>query len=229
MDLQPLAWPRVDHRARHAVKMIRLVDVGGDQLVGLGDQVGVVEVLAVDHRGERTRVNLGLRDQPIFMTVVAHAVATVLHGRHHLVLRAHRAVVGDALDLEVDVALGAVGRFRVWRADLHTDLGPRAVPQHRVFGRDEQVVEAIDLEVDVGPAVKEYVPERAVVEADRKRALAVRTRRPQVVVEQEILVPRLNADTADAIAGELVDHSASDLELHAVLPVGHCGCLNSIC
>ena len=155
VDLQPLARPRVDHRSGDAVRVDGLVDVSGNELVGLWDQVAGVEIFAIDHRSQRARVDLGLRNQPVLVAVEAHAVAPVLNRRHHLVLRLDRAVVLDPLDLEIDVPLVTRRRLGMRRLDRDTDLRMLNVPQHRILGRGEELVVAVDLEVEIRPLVEE--------------------------------------------------------------------------
>jgi hypothetical protein len=84
----------------------RLVDVRGDQLVGLGDGEARIEVFAIDQRDERAGLDLVRGDQAVFMPGVVHAVALVLPRRRGVVLRLDGRIVGNGLDLEIDVTDG---------------------------------------------------------------------------------------------------------------------------
>jgi hypothetical protein len=102
LDVQVVAWVRIDHGARHAVCKDRLVHIDQDEFVGLGDQVGGVEVLAVDQGVEAARVHLGERNHAVLVARVAHAVAPVV--RRGMTAGFNRAVVEDLLDLQVDIS-----------------------------------------------------------------------------------------------------------------------------
>jgi hypothetical protein len=77
VDLQPLPGLGVDHGARNAVRVHRLVDIRLHQLVRLGDEVVRVEVLPVHQRVQPPRVHLRQRNGGILVPGVAHAVPAV--------------------------------------------------------------------------------------------------------------------------------------------------------
>ncbi len=78
VNAQPLAWTRVDDGTRNAPRESRLIHISGDELIRLRDQILRIEVLAVDERSQPPGSHLVVRDLPVLVPHVAHAVASVL-------------------------------------------------------------------------------------------------------------------------------------------------------
>jgi hypothetical protein len=107
VDEEALAGLGIDDRARHPPLGPRLVRVRGDQRRRVQRRVGVIEVLAVHERVEPSALDLGVGDRGVFMAMVAHAVEAVAMMLG--VVRRDRAVRGQLLDLQVDVAAAMLG------------------------------------------------------------------------------------------------------------------------
>src|SRR4030095_5242798 len=90
VDLESLARSRINHRSGYAILVEGLIDVGLDQLVWLRNEISRIEVLPIDNRIQPTCVDLGWRNGPILMALVAHAVTTVLRLPGFLFQRLHR-------------------------------------------------------------------------------------------------------------------------------------------
>jgi hypothetical protein len=193
VDLQPLARTGVDHGAGDAMVERGLVDVGEDQLVRLRDQVAGIQVLAVDHGGERAGLDFGLGDQPVLVSLEAHAVASVLDvGRGLFRVGAHGAVVGHPLDLEVDVP-GHAGRLHRAARNLERELRQwlAHVPADRRLRAQEQLAGVVDAEVQVRPVVVQLQAQQ-LVEGDLEHALVARRRPAEEVVGPAVGVPRFD-------------------------------------
>ena len=214
VNLEPLAGAGVDDRPGHAVIVDRLVDVGQDQLVRLRNKICGIEVFAVDDCAERTCVNLGLRNEGTFVSLVAHAVAAVLHRRYDLVLRLHWIVAFDALDLQVDVPFSAGRWLDGWHFDDHLDVRVFDVPEHGILGARDQVATGEDLEIDVRPVVQEEIPEHVFVKRDRERAVGECLRGAEVIVDTRVLVPGLDSHSRDVRARARIDHLTFDFVVH---------------
>ncbi len=90
VDVKNVSGLRVDHGARHAPCVRRLVDVSGDQLVRFGHQEVRIEILAIDQGSQAPGVHFVDGDRPVLVAHVAHAVAAVHDRRRHMIVRLNR-------------------------------------------------------------------------------------------------------------------------------------------
>lgn len=103
MNPELVAGLNINHRAGHAAMERRFVYIPQNEFVHLGDQVAWIEVLPVNERGQYSRIYFAKRHGAIFVAGVAHTVAAVLDGRRGGGVGVDGAVVGDLLNLEIDV------------------------------------------------------------------------------------------------------------------------------
>src|SRR5262249_1328744 len=87
VDTEPVPGTRVEDGAWDAPRERRLVDVGSNELVRLGNQVLRVEVFAIDKRCQSACGHLVGGNRPILMPFISHAVTPVLDWGRYVAVR----------------------------------------------------------------------------------------------------------------------------------------------
>ncbi len=106
MNLEAVPRTCVNHSSRHAAVIGRLVDVPKHDFVRLRNQLGRVKILAIGHSRHGPRVDFRSGDCRILVSHVSHAVPAKVDWRGGRWVRIDRSVVGDGLNLQIDVSNG---------------------------------------------------------------------------------------------------------------------------
>ena len=115
----------------------------------------------------------------------------------------------------------AVGRREL---DHQLAIAGGHVPEHAFLRARQQALAAMDLEEEIGPTVVEQLAEVRGIEAQLGPAVLVGDPRADQVVEDQVLVPALDAQARHTLAGVGIDHGEADaiaLSGHVALLAAH--------
>jgi hypothetical protein len=98
VNAQEIAGPRINDGSRHAMVIGGLINVRDDNLVGLGNKVRRIEILAIYKRMQTACRYLVRRYRAILVINVSHAIALVLNRGRNMRVRSDRAIITKLLN-----------------------------------------------------------------------------------------------------------------------------------
>ena len=104
VNLESLPGVSVDHCARYATVVWRLVDVSQNDLVRFWYQVRWIKILAVNQRRDHSGIDFRGGNCRVFVSHVAHAVTAIVNRGSKGGIGTNRRVVRDGFDFQVDMS-----------------------------------------------------------------------------------------------------------------------------